>query len=87
MNWITFEGKFATEHSEVFLDLLQQILDKTKTQFHGKIYNQIIPNIPCQKVELSTQTEVLKESGSNIKMDDSVKEEDTLLSSFEKELL
>lgn len=87
MNWITFEGKFATEHPEVFLDLLQQALDKTKTQFHGKIYNQIIPDIPCQKVEPSTQTEVLKENESNIKTDDSVKEEGMHPSSFEEELL
>ena len=39
MNWITFEGKFATENPESFLELLEQVLSQTKTQFHGRDKN------------------------------------------------
>ena len=31
MNWITFEGKFATENPGIFLELLEQVLSQTKT--------------------------------------------------------
>ena len=88
MNWITFEGRFATENPDAFLELLEQVLSQTKTQFHGKIYNQKIRDIPCQKiVEPSTPMEVPKEKESSIKTDDCVNEADTPLSSFEEELL
>ena len=89
MNWITFKGHFATENPEIFINILEQVLEQTKTQFHGQIYHQQIKDIPCEIVndDSSIQTEALKENEFNIKTDDCVKKEDIPQSSFEEELL
>ena len=54
-------------------------MEQTRTTFSGEITQQLIQDIPCVPIKVETekfeQTEVVKETESNEKMDDSVNEE------------
>ena len=64
-------------------------MQQSKTTFKGEITQQQIRDIPCEAIKVESEksepTEVLKETESNEKMDDSVNEEATEQSSPETE--
>lgn len=56
INWVTFEGRFVTENPNLLVDVINQVLKQTNTQFHGEVYVQEIRDIPCEVVEKTVET-------------------------------
>lgn len=57
INWVTFEGKFVTDHPNILVETIKQVLKQTNSSFHGEIYVQEIKDIPCERVKEETNDE------------------------------